>query len=146
MTMSNIERFDEITGDVFAKLYLNFPVPCLLRAADYVTNPTEYNEHIGGDVPSREAEFFFSSIRWLEDAGYIVTKAENESYVADVVLTSKGLEVLRAMPSSLQGKASIGERLGDTAAKGGKEIARMLVSEALALGTRIVSQQVGIVV
>ncbi|WP_322979280.1 hypothetical protein [Pseudomonas sp. C11] len=146
MTMSNIEKFDEITGEVFAKLYLNFPVPCLLRSAEYVANSTEYNEHIGADVPTKEAEFFFASIRWLEDAGYIATKAENEFYVAEVVLTSKGLEVLRAMPSSLQGKASIGERLGDTAAKGGKEIARMLVSEALALGTRIVSQKVGIAV
>lgn len=146
MALSNIERFDEITGEVFAKLYLNFPVPCLLRVADYVANATVFNEHLSTDVPSKEAEFFFSCIRWLESAGYIAAKAENEFFVAEVVLTSKGLEVLRAMPSSLQGKASIGERLGDTAAKGGKEIARMLVSEALALGTRIVGQQVGLVV
>ena len=146
MALSNIERFDEIAGEVFAKLYLNFPVPCLLRAADYTLSSTVFNEHLGADVPSQEAEFFFACIRWLESAGYITAKAENGFYVAEVVLTSKWLEVLRAMPSSLQGKVSIGERLGDAAAKGGKEIARMLVSEALALGTRIVGQQVGLVI
>lgn len=146
MSLNNIERFDEITGEVFAKLYLNFPVPCLLRAADYVASATVFNEHLGSDVPSEDAEFFFACIRWLEGSGYITAKAENGFYVAEAVLTSKGLEVLRAMPSSLQGKASIGERLGDTAARGGKEIARMLVSEALSIGTRIVGQQVGLVV
>src|SRR3990167_2175961 len=131
MSASNIERFDEIAGEVFAKLYSYFPVPCLLKAGDYVATPSVANEHLGCDVPSEEAEFFFACIRWLESAGYITTKAENELYVADVLLTSKGLEVLRAVPASLQGKASIGERLNEVATKGGKELARSLVAEAL---------------
>lgn len=144
MSTANIEKFDEITGEVFAKLYENFPSPCLLKAADYVETPLEFHEQLGFEVTTKDAEFFFACIRWLESAGYITTKSENELYVADALLTNKGLEVLRAVPSSLQGKASIGEQLSGGIAKGGKELARMLVSEALGLGTRIASQHVGL--
>lgn len=144
MSATNIEKFDEITSEVFAKLYRNFPIPCLLKAGDYVTTPLEFHEQLGLELPTKDAEFFFACIRWLESAGYITTESENELYVANALLTSKGLEVLRAVPSSLQGKASIGERLSGGVANGGKELARMLVSEALGLGARIASQHVGL--
>lgn len=138
MPTTNIERFDEITGEVFARLYSSFPVPCLLKAADYVENPSVYHEHLCCDVPSKDGEFFFACIRWLESAGYLTTSGENELFVGDALLTSKGLEVLRALPASLQGKASIGERLGEVAAVEGREVLRSLVTEALGIGARMI--------
>ncbi|MCY1288015.1 hypothetical protein D9M70_370340 [compost metagenome] len=144
MSASNIERFDEITGEVFARLYASFPVPCLLKSADYVDHPTKYHEHLCCEVASEEGEFFFACIRWLESSGYITTGGQNEQFVAEALLTSKGLEVLRAVPASLQGKASIGERLGEVAAEGGREGMRSLVTEALGLGARLLGQQIGL--
>lgn len=144
MQADNIERFDEITADVFAKLYSSFPEPCLLKAADFAVTPMLLDERLGYEVRSKDAEFFFSCIRWLETAGYLNTRGANEHYIADAVLTSKGLEVLRAVPVNVKGKASIGEQLSNVAVSGGKELGRSLVAEALGIGVRLISQHIGL--
>ncbi|MGL5026224.1 MAG: hypothetical protein ACRC6P_09665 [Shewanella oncorhynchi] len=56
-----------------------------------------------------QKEFAFDTLHWLVDAGYVLGTPERSTYIVDAVLTAKGLEVLRAVPDSLQG--SLGERI-----------------------------------
>lgn len=136
MTTSNIERFDEITGKVLGALYQQFPVPVNLSAAKFVEPATRYCEIIGGEVPSKDAEFFNACVRWLADAGYLRLNQDAHFYgvVESVVLTAKGLETLKAVPKSLDGAHSIGEQLVEAAKSGMAEQVRDLTNNFLKRG------------
>ncbi|PMZ92711.1 MULTISPECIES: hypothetical protein [unclassified Pseudomonas] len=144
MAVSNIDVFNEFTGKILGDLYLQFPKPKCLMADAYVESPMKWNEHAQMEVPSEETEFFMATAQWLANAGYLSGNVWPGSHVSDAVLTAKGLEVLNAIPESLSGGPSIGERLADAAKEGGKETMRGLVSEALGLGARLISPLVGL--
>ncbi|HHQ4580580.1 TPA: hypothetical protein ACSP17_002818 [Aeromonas hydrophila] len=122
--VSNIERFDTIVVLALAELYSRFPVRQYLTSSKFIV--TEDGEHIDGLSPEAEGELFaedpyltdpyfkrrnfaFESLRWLVDAGYIHGTPAAYNGIKDAVLTAKGLEVLKAIPDSLQ--VSLGERL-----------------------------------
>jgi len=144
MAVSNIEKFDEITGKIFAELYQSFPLPKMLMAGAMVENAMQYDERYGTEVPTEDAEFFIATADWLMQAGYLTCKPYPYLRVDDAILTAKGLEVLKAIPKSIASTTSIGEQLATTAKEGGKEVARGLVSEALGLGARIISPLIGL--
>lgn len=144
MAVSNIEKFDDITAKVFAELYLSFPVPKTLMAEDFVESAMVFDERHGMEIPTDDAEFFIATAEWLMQAGYLTCKPYPYLRVDDAVLTAKGLEILKAIPDSVNSKSTIGEELATTAKEGGKEIARGLVSEALGLGVRIFSPMIGL--
>lgn len=144
MAVSNIEKFDEITGKIFAELYLSFPLPKMLMAGAIVENAMQYDERYGTEVPTEDAEFFIATADWLMQAGYLTCKTYPYLRVDNAILTAKGLEVLKAIPKSIASTTSIGEQLATTAKEGGKEVARGLVSEALGLGARIISPLIGL--
>ncbi|AXM95601.1 hypothetical protein ACU5P1_16915 [Pseudomonas plecoglossicida] len=144
MAVSNIEMFDEITGKLFAKLYLQFPLPTYLTAEDFVSNATQFDERQGMEVPTKEAEFFFATGKWLMDAGYLTAKPHPFTHFTEAVLTAKGLEVLKAVPDSVSSKDSIGEQLSGLAKEQGREATKGLVTEALALGARFISPMIGL--
>ncbi|NMY81034.1 hypothetical protein HBO01_20325 [Pseudomonas rhodesiae] len=144
MAVSNIEKFDEITGKIFAELYQSFPLPKMLMAGAIVENAMQYDERYGTEVPTEDAEFFIATADWLMQAGYLTCKPYPYLRVDDAILTAKGLEVLKAIPKSIASTTSIGEQLATTAKEGGKEVARGLVSEALGLGARIISPLIGL--
>lgn len=145
MTTSNIEQFDEITGQLLGKLYENFPVPCRLLIKDFVADGYAMNEHLGVEVPNDKGDFFLSSVDWLANAGYLQfhEKIHNFGYQG-AVLTAKGLETLKATPESLQSGQTLGEKLVDASKGGAKEVMRGLVGEILSLGTRIASGHFGL--
>lgn len=129
MSDSNIERFDEITGKVFAHLYQSFPIPTSMGAEfvgvkiSSVTCIPHTGVPYGGiyDLSAEERktfDFFIHSVNWLAKAGYIDVSSSGSTTFYDVTLTAKGLEVLKATPSSLDNTPSIGQQL-ITAAKGG---------------------------
>lgn len=136
MPSSNIERFDEITAKVFSVLYEEFPVPTNLFAEAHVSPATCYSEFLGCDVPSTEAEFFVASVTWLGDAGYLRCKEQPAGTAAFIgaVLTTKGLEVLKTIPDSLNGKKTIGEQLVAAAKSGATAALKDGVKAALAKG------------
>ena len=144
MAVSNIQRFDDIASRVFAELYENFPLPTELATEDYLDPATEWNETFQQDVIIDDGEFFLATVQWLEKAGYVSADGYHHSRVSDVVLTAKGLEVLRAIPGSLKGDPSIGEQLASAAKTGGKEAMRGLFSQALGVGVRLISPYVGL--
>lgn len=140
MTISNIERFDEITAQVLGRLYEEFPLPIYLPAADFITSATCYCDAVCADVPSPDARFFEASVVWLGDTGYLRYE-EHMRQVAgfrDIVLTARGLEVLKSIPESLSGQ-TLGERLVAGAKTGGKELALEALRQTLAFGSRLLT-------
>jgi hypothetical protein len=136
MTTSNIEKFDVTVGKAFALLYESFPLPRPLLAGafvgeDNVIDKTSFTEA----ELTNDAEFFMASIQWLIDAEYISSKERWLIGFREVVLTAKGLEVLKAVPDSLQGP--IGERLAAAAKTEGREVIRSLVGQALGMGLQV---------
>jgi hypothetical protein len=144
MAVSNIEKFDDITGKIFAELYQSFPLPQALMAEDFVENVMRIDEQHGAEIPTIDAEFFIATAEWLMHAGYITCKPHPYTYVSNAVLTAKGLEVLKAIPESVTSKLSIGEQLAVSAKEGGKEVGRGLVSEAFSIGVKILSPMIGL--
>ncbi len=144
MAVSNIEKFDDITGKIFAELYQSFPLPQLLLPSSFVENAMQFDERYGTEVPTDDAEFFIATAEWLMHAGYITCKPCRYIRIDDAVLTAKGLEVLKAIPKSVTSTSSIGEQLAASAKEGGKEVTRGLVSEAFGLGVRILSPMIGL--
>lgn len=138
MYASNIEQFDHIVAKVLGELYSTFPCPKNLSATDFVDDALTHNDFIGADVASENGEFFNHTIQWLSDAGYLKLGEirTQTATVTRVVLTAKGLESLRAMPASLEGKASLGERLADQAKSSGGESIKALVGEVIGAAVR----------
>ncbi|NAN55260.1 hypothetical protein EX349_29140 [Pseudomonas protegens] len=140
----NIEQFDEYTGRIFAHLYENFPVPVSLSPRNFLdcgSISISADEYV---YTTDEAKIFLATAKWLVMTGYIHSKGEKKSYISEAVLTAKGLEILKATPSSVVGGPSLGDKLATAAKEEGREALRSLVSEALSLGARLISPLVGL--
>lgn len=148
MSDSNIERFDEITGKIFAHLYQSFPVPTRLgtqlvgvSVSSMVTIPHSGPAYGGihdlDEAERKTVDFFVHSAKWLAKAGYIDILLIGQTEFLDVTLTAKGLEVLKATPKSLENSESLGQQLV-TAAKGGfADQLRDLTSSVLKRGVAL---------
>jgi hypothetical protein len=127
---SNIERFDQLAGLVFAKLYEHFPIPVSLDIMEFhdVLRST-------GDEGEVEPVFFSASVRWLVESGYISNRAEwaAPNHFKHCTLTAKALEVLKGTPSILTGE-SIGDELQSAVRSGAFETIKVLTNEALSRG------------
>ena len=142
VTTSNIERFDVYTGLIFARLYAAFPIRTDLFDHDVIPGAWQNGEFMP-EAYKADNEFVRATIYWLKDAGFIAGEISNLGLFR-AVLTSKGLEVLKATPSSLSNGPSLGERITNAAKEEGKETMRSLVSEALGIGARLISPLVGL--
>lgn len=142
MAVSNIERFDELTGQVLAALYAEFPMPMRLMPDKFVAEWWVRDENICGPVASRDTQVFVATVTWLADAGYLRYQELDPTQLhgfGGVVLSAKGLELLKAIPDSLGG--SFGERLGEAVATEGREGLRALVSQVLGAGISLLTSQ-----
>lgn len=139
---SNIDRFDEYAALIFARLYASFPIRVKLVDFDVIPRAWKDGEFLV-EVYSEESEFVTATIYWLRDAGYISGQVISLGLL-DAVLTSKGLEVMKATPASIAGGPSLGDRITEAVKEEGKETMRSLVSEALGIGARLISPMVGL--
>lgn len=145
MTASNIQKFDEITGQVFGALYESFPVPRRLFIKDFLDDGFSYNDHVQAELPSESGSFFMACIDWLAEAGYLRYEGKlHYSGFGDVVLTGKGLEALKALPASLSAGPSLGEQLVDATKSGTRSALGSLAGEVLSIGSRIVTSHLGL--
>lgn len=145
MTTSNIQKFDEITGQVFGALYENFPVARDLLIVDFLENGFSFDDDIQGDTPNQDGLFFIASVEWLAEAGYLrFGDRLHGSGFDEVVLTAKGLEALKAVPASLTLGPSLGDQLVDATKSGTKSILGNLAGEVLSVGSRLVTAHFGI--
>lgn len=150
MKSENIEKFNDIVGTVLGHLYARFPVPTIIDAELIGINTAcEVVEGPGGagQIVERDDEderFFLHSVSWLISAGFAQVGQRTRSAFIDVVLTSKGLEVLKAYPSSLTAGPSMGDQLLGASKNGATALLRSTVNEALSLGCKYISQSVGL--
>lgn len=140
MASSNIERFDQLVGEVFASLYDSFPVSKKLHAADFA-RAIEGSSDTDDEMRDRILEtddFFEASISWLRQSGYIYFDSQESCPTAfyGCVLTAKTLAVLKREPSNLAG-TSIGSALKKATRDGVSATTKTLTSEALERGVRL---------
>ena len=130
---SNIERFDELTGQLLGTLYDRFPIGTVLNRDDYhgvTADTTDWFERFSG-----ANAFFCSTVHWLQRAGYIDYSMKDGGTFYDAVLTAKGLQALKAMPASLDPKKTVGEYIAEGAQAGAVEAVKKGVAYVLSTGS-----------
>ena len=142
--MSNIALFDAYVAEIFKILYESFPVCEDIRVADIVQRIEEGNrQRVDGDIPVKERQICSASLHWLRDNGLIsVYYPQKKSFTTSdnmsmdelftcVVLTAKGLAVLKQVPQSIKEGSSIGDEISMALKEGMLSKARELVGVAL---------------
>lgn len=120
---SNIDLFNDIAAEVFRELYERFPVA---SEVDELRIRSKVFEGLA--VPDGDAEELVEeTIKWLVLSGYV--HQDEQGYM---VLTLKGLEVLKSTPKAVS--EPLGEQLRTAGARGAKHIARGIVDQILAAG------------
>lgn len=123
--MNNIDRFNYFVGLIFGRLQREFPQkvraysPEILGAtacddADALGNWKGICMRDSQRIDlNEELEFLWSTLTWLKETGYLIGTVEPtpRGRVATVTLSPKALEVLKAVPSTLEGKETLGEQL-----------------------------------
>jgi hypothetical protein len=137
-----MERFDQLTGAVFARLYEAFPEPVALDAFPFLKDiaPDGQNPEQQNEQAFNAPEFFSYTVRWLAETGYLTHAKQylgRPSTYEECVLTAKGLEALKATPKSIAGGKSIGQSLQDAAKKGALDSIKKLSGEALSAGVHL---------
>lgn len=142
MTSTNIERFDQLTGRVFADLYAAFPIPKTLSDISYANASSTEADESEQEVNPEFANLFVYTVRWLAASEYLTHSVQMMSspYVfEDCVLTAKGLEALKATPASIGGK-SLGQSLQDAAKTGAMDALKKLSGQVLSVGMHMVTK------
>ncbi|MCC6076838.1 hypothetical protein ACFPTX_03970 [Pseudomonas sp. GCM10022188] len=136
MADNDIDRFDRLTGAVFARLYESFPVGVDLNSMEFsrVISPSEEHDELFCQIFNQD-EFFNSTVFWLRDAGFITfsnTTLDN-SMAYQCRLTAKALQVLKCTPERVGGE-TLGGRLGDAVKQGTMVVLETVANEALNRG------------
>ena len=126
--MNNLEKFNELSAEVFSRLHEAFPVGIDIGIEDYPAFNTE-----------ETSDIFFGTIRFYIDEGFIRCKKIVYGAFLGVRLTSKGFSVLNAdPPGKISSESNIASALKTAAKTGSSELIKTLISEAIKLGIRSV--------
>jgi hypothetical protein len=135
--MSNIESFNRCTALIFAELYRSFP---FRKEISLSSLP----EGIFDDISEEDRDGTFERLmvleetgKWLVEAGYIWAGQVTESTIHGAILSPKGLEVLKSMPSSISMEQTLGERMGELVQKGSYSLLSKVADKALSIGVAI---------
>ncbi|GAD61558.1 MULTISPECIES: hypothetical protein [Pseudomonadaceae] len=140
MQTSNIERFDQATGLIFAQLYSEFPRRTTLTSG--VLEPMIRSIVADSDwltELSAKESFFSNTMDWLLQAGFIWHHEKQSTFPTQYlgcVLTTKALEALKATPASLSGE-SLGQSLKEAATSGLLDSLKGLTNEVLSKGVHM---------
>lgn len=128
-TNSNIQEFDSIVLQVFAKLYSTFPIPTDISIEDFELNLDTNN------IDSSQEYFFYNTILWLEQSGFIIytEKYEDFSLFREVILTPQSLNTLKSVPHSIDSKQTLGEKISECVSKGITQVATGQVADCINL-------------
>lgn len=130
--MNNIDVFDRCTACIFSNLYAAFPVPIDLDFTD-----TDLRIFDDSDTHADAFDKFViyeKTIIWLISAGYIAAESVTYDAAHGVVLSPKGLEVLK-MPASLEPEGpSFGERIRESIKSGALSAAGNAAKSAITKG------------
>jgi hypothetical protein len=137
MAMKNIELFDLYVGKIFVLLYEEFPVRKNINACDFLGYKEKYDESNYTDKEDKECGIFESTMEWLQESGYILYKEKSSVWYIDVILSAKGLELLKAVPESVRTKKSIGEHINHLARESTDESLKQAVNMLLSMGLKM---------
>lgn len=151
MAKTNIERFDEMSADILAFLYDNFPIHKsvspeivglrVIKYSEYDTT-TGQREIISGEVDP-ETQFFYSTLEWLVESGFTSIKPSSNSK-RKYVLTAYGLQALKHAPKPSLGAETLGEKLSAATKAGTKTVASEILNQALSIGAQLITRQSGL--
>lgn len=143
MSQSNIDRFDEIAGRVFADLYVTFPQPRILKLEEYVKEEDPQPNFVE-EWAKREArcDFVADTVTWLKEAGFITAGKRAANCVPNAILTPKGLECLKLTPNSLT--SSAGKQLSEAAKSGSIELLKGVTNQVLSVGVALAAHKMGL--
>ena len=133
-SVHNIDIFNESTALIFSELYKNFPVPVYLNYESLTKKL--FKDH---DSVTREnnLDVLINTISWLKTSGYIWLDSESEMEVYGVVLSQKGLEVLKIIPTPSKNNSSIGEILAEIHGQTTHEERAKLINLAISEGSKL---------
>lgn len=116
--MSNMDEFNRITAIVFAKLYDAFPQGIRLAVED-VSDGDERPEE-------NTIRNFDYAVRFLASEDFLKYTGESDEglFFVEVILTLKGLKILRSIPEALEEKESLGQRVTALVKGGSKEVSK----------------------
>lgn len=134
---TNIETFNESVAIIFEELYKSFPIPIGLSYNDLaITLFKDDDEPIDHE---QNLDVVENTILWLKNSGYIWYDTTSEMQVYAAVLSPKGLEILKVIPTSLTEDSTIGESLINFAKDGTKETRASLIALALTEGYKLLT-------
>jgi hypothetical protein len=87
----NIILFDKCVALILDTLYQNFPIETYIKCSNFVEFDAE-----------DKSEVFFSTMRFLKKENFIIFSEQVYGGFIGVVLTTKGLGLLQAVPKSLK--------------------------------------------
>lgn len=134
--LKNIEVFDILVGCVFSELYENFPVCKEIKTEPFLKKIEMYS--------IENVLILSETLFWLRDSGFITFKSPNEKNISKmegtiafptfscVVLSAKGLEILKKVPKSIDEKG-LGDEMIEAVKLGAKDRISELVSSALSI-------------
>ncbi|WP_421902209.1 hypothetical protein [Maridesulfovibrio sp.] len=126
---TNIDLFNQYTAEIFAELYEYFPVPRTMIGSR-IAGFTNEDCNDSGVFPD-EAYVASATLEWLWQAGYVSASGYSRYMLHSAVLSPKGLELMKLMPSSLESETSVGDKLLALSKSGAGEASKALVRVAM---------------
>lgn len=133
--MKNIDSFNIAVAEVFGRCYEAFPLRVnitIIEIGDVIRETIDPDCNHDIDLRSEEYGIARESVNWLTQAGYLWCHQQSNTSFHQVTLSPKALEILNAVPNTLQVKESLGEQLS----KGVKQIGRETAMEAVKLSLK----------
>jgi hypothetical protein len=120
--MSKMDMFNKGAALILARLYEEFPTPIHLNVAELSDGITE-----------EEGGVYAATLSFLRDEGFVRSgnSVNRGLMTSNVVLTSKGLDILNSTPEVLQVRAPLGERVKDVAKSGSKEVLSAVIQAVI---------------
>ncbi|EGQ9235545.1 TPA: hypothetical protein ACPJ0K_004707 [Vibrio alginolyticus] len=136
--MRNIEQFNLAVSEILGLCYEQFPNRVSFSQVEIANKVSEYyDEEELEEIYFDLVKLSKSTVKWLEEAGYLWIEHELNTEYHDVTLTPKAFELLNMMPDSLKPRESIGELLVGGAKETGKTAALAAIKLMLSEGVRL---------
>lgn len=134
--MQNIEMFNFAVGEILGECYQSFPVPVTVSKGVIGHSVVEHFRLCHPDyLDHGDPEFQIAqhTISWLVRAGYIWIEEDSaaDKRIVQATLSPKGLELLNAVPESVDDKEPIGAQLAKGVKGVGAGVFQNLVTQVL---------------
>lgn len=120
----NIDLFDIYAGRILNELLSSFPIPYDLEV------PKLTIDRLNDEDEKKHKEIIYHTINWLGEEDFIRynVKTLGMELFTNVLLTSKGLEVLKQTPKNLSDNPTLATHLKKAVATGKEELIKQAVN------------------